>query len=65
VHLNKLAVCGNIANARGQVIAGEAEMRYLGVYFTQSRTFKCSLENAKHSFHRAANAVFAKVGKVA
>jgi len=59
------AVCGNIVSASGQVIAWVTEMRYLGVYVTQSRTFKCSLEHVKRSFYRAANAVFAQVGRVA
>ena len=43
--------CGNIVSASGQVIAWVTEMRYLGVYVTQSRTFKCSLEHAKRSFY--------------
>jgi len=30
-----------------------------------SRIFKCSLEHAKKSFYRAANAVFANIGRVA
>jgi len=29
------------------------------------QTFKCSLEHAKKSFYRAANAVLGKVGRVA
>ena len=37
------------------------EMRYLGIFIVRSRTFKCSLEHAKKSFYRAANAVFASV----
>jgi len=44
------AVCGNIVSASGQVIAWVTEMRYLGVSVTQSKTFKCSLEDAKRSF---------------
>ena len=40
-------------------------MRYLGIFIVRSRTFKCPLEHAKKSFYRAANAVFAKVGRVA
>jgi len=40
-------------------------MRYLGIFIVRSRTFKCSLEHAKKSFYRAANAVFAKNGRVA
>ena len=31
----------------------------------RSRILKCSLEHAKKSFYRAANAVFAKIGRVA
>jgi len=30
------AVCGNIVSASGQVVAWATEMRYLGVYVTQS-----------------------------
>ena len=59
------AVCGNIVSDSGQVIAWVTEMRYLGVYVTQSKTFKCSLKHAKRSFYRAANAVFAQVSRVA
>ena len=31
----------------------------------RSRVFKCSLDHAKKSFYRAANAVFGKIGRVA
>jgi len=31
----------------------------------RSRVFKCSLDHAKQSFYRAANAVFGKIGRVA
>ena len=40
-------------------------MRYLGIFIVRSRTFKYSLEHAKKSFYRAANAVFAKVSRLA
>jgi len=30
-------------------------MRYLGIYFVQSRKLKCSLDAAKRGFYRAAN----------
>ena len=42
-----------------------SEMRYLGVYFVQSRSFKCSLDAAKRGFYRAANIIFGKVGRIA
>ena len=51
--------------SHGTVISWVDEMRYLGIFIVRSRTFKCSLEHAKKSFYRAANAVFAKVGRVA
>ena len=41
------------------------EIRYLGVFVTRSRKFKCSIDNAKRSFHRAANSIFGKVGRLA
>ena len=40
-------------------------MRYLGIFIMRSRVFKCSLDHAKKSFYRAANAVFGKIGRVA
>ena len=41
------------------------QVAYLGIFIVRSRTFKCSLEQAKKSFYRATNAVFAKIGRVA
>ena len=42
-----------------------AEIRYLGIFIVRSRIFKCSLEYAKKSFYRAANAIFGKIGRIA
>jgi len=42
-----------------------SNMRYLGVHFVQSRTLKCSLDAAKRGFHRAANSIFGKIGRIA
>jgi len=44
---------------------GVTEMRYLGVYFVQSRYLKCSLTVAKRGFYRAANSIFGKIGRCA
>ena len=41
------------------------ELRYLGIFITRSRVFKISLDHAKKSFYRSANAIFGKVGRVA
>jgi len=38
------------------------ELRYLGIYFASSRSLKCTLDMAKRSFYRTANAILAKVG---
>ena len=41
-------------------------MKYLGVTFTSSRIFKISTEHSRRAlFHRAANAIFGCVGRVA
>jgi len=42
-----------------------SENRYLGIIVAKSRFFKCSLESAKRSFYRAANAVFGKIWRTA
>ena len=58
-------VCLPVSLSHGTVISWVDEMRYLGIFIVRLRTFKCSLKYAKKSFYRAANAVFAKVGRVA
>jgi len=40
-------------------------MRYLGIYFVQSRKLKCSLDAGKRGFYRAANSIFSKIGRTA
>jgi len=41
------------------------EVRYLGVHIVCSHKFKCSVDQVKRSFYRAANSIFAKVGRLA
>jgi hypothetical protein len=38
-------------------------MRYLGIYVSAARNFKCNLSDAKKSFYRSFNAIFGKVGR--
>ena len=57
--------CAKITSSTGHDIAWVQEMRYLGVYLTQFRSFRCSLDHAKRSFYRAANSIFGKVGRFA
>jgi hypothetical protein len=59
------ANCANITTISGNVLPWVSEIRYLGVFFVQSRNFKCSFVNAKHSFYRSLNAIFGKIGRVA
>jgi len=59
------AKCHNIITAEGHELTWVDNIRYLGVYVTATRTFHCSIQNAKRSFYRAFNAIFGKVGRVA
>jgi len=40
-------------------------VHYLGVYIVSSQVFKCSLQHAKNSFYKGANAIFGKLGRIA
>jgi len=49
----------------GHLIPWVDEMRYLGLFIVQSRTFKCSQYHAKRSFYRAVNGIFGRIGRMA
>jgi len=55
--------CGQVISSSGQIIPWKNDIRHLGIYITRSREFKCSLDIAKQSFYRAANAIFGKAGR--
>jgi len=57
-------ICAAVTSLTGHKLPWVSEMRYLGVYFVQSRLFKCSLDAAKRGFYRAANSIFGKVGRI-
>ena len=57
--------CANIISSTGHVLPWTNVTRYLGIFIVQSKTFKCSIDEAKHSFYRAANAIFGKIGRFA
>ena len=40
-------------------------IRNLGVFIIHATKFKCSIDKAKRSFYRAANGIFAKIGRLA
>jgi len=52
-------------DSRGYVIAhGEKKKQYLGVFILRANKFKCSIDQAKRAFFRAANSIFAKAGRL-
>ena len=57
--------CRSIKTSNGHIIPWVTEFRYLGTYVVGGRTFKCSTTHAKRSFHRAINAIFGKIGRLA
>jgi len=57
--------CSPISTSTGNVLPWAREIRYLGIYIRQSTNFKCSIDHAKRSFYRSANAIFGRVGRVA
>lgn len=59
------AKCSSICTTSGYSLPWVATLRYLGVYLTSNRTFKCSFDQAKRSFFRSLNAIFGKVGRCA
>jgi len=57
--------CANIISSTGQVLPWTNVIRYLRIFIVQSRTFNCSIDEAKRFFYRAANAIFGKIGRFA
>ena len=49
----------------GDLLAWVGICRYLGVYFSSARTFKCCLDNCKASFYRSFNAIYGRLGRCA
>jgi len=49
----------------GSMLQWVDTVRYLGMYLVKAEYFKCSLDYAKRSFHRAAKSVFGKIGRIA
>ena len=54
--------CADIISSQGGELQWVDSCRYLGVYFTSGRLFKCCFHNAKCKFFRAFNSIFSKVG---
>ena len=60
-------VCANITTSQGYCLPWTNEIRYLGyrIYIAKSWQFRCSIDHARKSFVRSANAVFGKIGRTA
>jgi len=56
--------CAN-TSLNSHVLPWTNVIRYLGIFIVQSRAIKCSIDEAKRSFYRAANAIFGKIGRLA
>jgi len=59
------ASCAPVVTLSGDILPWLEEIRYLGVYVVSYRYFRCSLDHAKRSFYRSANAIFGKIGRIA
>ena len=58
------AHCVNLQSMTGSMLQWVDTVRYLGMYLVKAKYFKWSLDYAKHSFHRAANSIFGKIGRI-
>ena len=55
-----------ITTSDGNNLPWVNEIRYLGIFIVSFVSFRCSTDHAKRSFfYRAANAIFAKIGRSA
>jgi len=61
--LRQSKAIGTLYSETGHSIPWVTEMRYLGIYFVQSRKLKWPLDATKRGFSRAANSIFSKTGR--
>ena len=59
------ATCANLTTLGGHLLAWVGICRYLGVYFSSARTFKCCFDNCKASLYRSFNAIYGRLGRCA
>ena len=55
--------CCPIVTLNGHSLPWVNELKYLGIFITSSRAFKCSLEHAKRAYYRSLNDIFGKIGR--
>jgi len=61
----KCALSAEITMCDGGELPWLDVIRYLGVFIIRAAKFKCSIDKAMRSFYRAANVIFAKIGRLA
>ena len=49
----------------GRELVSADKIRYLGVFIVRAMKFKYAVDQTKRSFYRAANSIFARVGRLA
>ncbi len=59
------APCANIVTSDGSSLQWVDSIRYLGVFISRHRFFKCSLHQAKQSFFRSFNSIYGRIGNSA
>ena len=57
--------CSTITTTDGREFVWADEIRYLGIFIVRAFKFKCSVDQTKRCFYRAANSIFARVGRLA
>jgi len=58
-------MCSTIVSSTGLELLWKSELRCLGVFLTRSKSVRCSLDEVKRGFYRAANSIFGKIGRTA
>jgi len=56
-------LCSPICSISETTLPWVKQIRYLGIFVIQSCKFKWSLDNAKKSIYRCANAIFGEIGR--
>ena len=59
------AKCANITISSGHALPWVKENRYLGIFITSFRYFKCALDHAKRKCYGAINSILGKIGDTA
>jgi len=57
--------CHPLTTMSGHQLTWVQSCRYLGVYLSSARVFKCCFRNAKKAYFRSFNSIFGRVGRLA